>query len=130
VASPIHIYPYATVLFRDLLLLAGDSVREETPVPPPKFPKTQACQTDFPPISYAEQQELEEKEKLPGAEVVEGRGSVWSWFRALVGSILVLLLLFMLLPGVEYRGRVYTPFPYSPLRWVQTIFLSLFPEHL
>jgi len=90
-------------VLRDLLLLAGDSVREETPVPPPRFPKTQACQTDFPPLP-------EEKERP------EGRGGVWSWLRALVGSILVLLLLTLLLGGVEYEGRLYGPLPYHPLR--------------
>jgi hypothetical protein len=59
-------------------------------------------------------------------EVVEGRGGVWSWFRALVGSILVLLLLTLLLGGVEYEGRLYRPLPYHPLRWVQAFSPSCF----
>ncbi len=106
---------------RDLLLLAGDSVREETPVPPTRFPKTQACQTDFPPLPH----QLPEAE-AEVKEAVEGRGRVWSWFRALVGSILVLLLLTLLLGGVEYEGHLYGPLPYHPLRWVQAFSPSCF----
>jgi hypothetical protein len=97
-------------------------VREETPVPPPRFPKTQACQTDFPPL-HPQRPEAEVKEE---AAAVEGRGGVWSWFRALVGSILVLLLLTLLLGGVEYEGRLYGPLPYHPLRWVQAFSPSRF----
>ncbi len=95
-------------------------MREETPVPPPRFRKTQACQTDFPPLHR----------QLPEEEVkvkVEGRGRVWSWFRALVpGSILVLLLLTLLLGGVEYEDCLCRLLPYHPLRWVQAFSPSRF----
>ena len=90
-------------------------MREEaTPVSTPRFPKTQACQTDF---TLLNNQSLVEEEE--GGE--EGRGRVWSWLLALVGSILVLLML-VLVVGVEYEGRLFRLLPYYPLRWVNTFF--------
>ena len=119
------------VCCRDLLLLAGDSIREtETPVPlpapVPRFPKTQATQTELPqPEDQTKETEQEEEQQLKKEDAVAGverrrssggRG-VWTWFRRLVGSILVLLLMFTLLGGLEYEGRIYGPMTYYPLRY-------------
>jgi hypothetical protein len=116
-----------------LLLLAGDSIREtaETPVVPvvqavppppsvlllPRFPKTQATQTDF--TLLEEDQEKEEEQEEVGKKEEEksrSKGRVWSWFRGLVGFILILLLTLSLLAEVEYEGRLYRPITYYPLR--------------
>ena len=91
--------------------MAGDCVKEMEAPPalaPAKFPKTQATQTDQPDL----QEKIEVEEK-------KNSGRVWSWFRGLVGWILVLVIMVSLVAEVEYEGRLYRPITYYPLRYRQ-----------
>lgn len=109
---------------REQQQLAGDSMREgeipgpvpvpapapaPVPVPAPApasamFPKTQATQTD--PL-YMVEEKMDEK---------RSSGRVWTWFRGLVGWILVVVIMLSLLTELEYEGRLYRPITYYPLR--------------